>query len=127
MLLILSTFLSFGDHAVSKPLPAIAMYGDPELPPEFKSFPYVNDKASKNGLITFGVMGTFDTLNPYSVRGIAAQGIAPPMGLVLQSLMVRSADEPFSLYGSLAQTIDVPDDRSTVTFRLNPLAKFSDH
>jgi len=126
MLLILSTFLSFGDHAVSKPLPAIAMYGDPELPPEFKSFPYVNDKASKNGSITFGVMGTFDTLNPYSVRGIAAQGIAPPMGLVLQSLMVRSADEPFSLYGSLAETIDVPDDRSTVTFRLNPLAKFSD-
>jgi len=126
MLLILSTFLNFADHAVSKSLSAIAMYGDPELPPEFKSFPYVNDKASKNGLITFGVMGTFDTLNPYSVRGIAAQGIAPPMGLVLQSLMVRSADEPFSLYGSLAETIDVPDDRSTVTFRLNPLAKFSD-
>lgn len=126
MFLVLTLFFSVTENAVSKPIPSIAMYGDPELPSDFKFFPYANDKATKNGTIIFGVMGTYDTLNPYSVRGIAAQGLAPPMGLVLQSLMVRSADEPFSLYGSLAETIDVPDDRSTVTFRLNALAKFSD-
>jgi peptide/nickel transport system substrate-binding protein len=102
------------------------LYGNPELNADFTSFPYANENAPKGGTIVFGVMGTFDTLNPYSVRGIAAQGIAPPMGLVIQSLMVRSADEPFTLYASLAQTIDIAADRRTVTFRLNPAAAFSD-
>ena len=115
-----------GQASQAIPQYAVAMYGNPALGPEFTSFPYANENAPKGGTIVFGVMGTFDTLNPYSVRGIAAQGIAPPMGLVIQSLMVRSADEPFTLYGSLAQTIDIADDRSKVSFRLNPSATFSD-
>ena len=105
---------------------AVAMYGSPALPEGFKTFPYVNEKANKNGKITFGIMGTFDTLNPYSVRGIAAQGLAPPMGLVFQSLMVRSADEPFTLYGGIAENIDISQDGSRVAFHLHPEAKFSD-
>ncbi|PSC06517.1 ABC transporter substrate-binding protein [Alsobacter soli] len=102
------------------------MHGDPALPPDFQSLPYVRADAPRGGRIVFGVQGTFDTLNPYAVRGLAAQAIAPPTGLVFQSLMARSFDEPFSLYGLIAETIDTPDDRSWVTFRLNPKARFSD-
>ncbi len=127
LLLLLFGLLTILSNATfAKPQFAIAMYGEPALGPDFEAFPYTKPDAPKGGTVVFGVMGTFDTLNPYSVRGIAAQGIAPPMGLVLQSLMVRSADEPFTLYGSLAQTIDIAEDRSTVTFRLNPAARFSD-
>ena len=125
-LLVVLLISLLGQDARAAPQYAIAMYGSPALGPEFTDFPYANENAPKGGTIVFGVMGTFDTLNPYSVRGIAAQGIAPPMGLVIQSLMVRSADEPFTLYGSLAQTIDIADNRSKVTFRINSLATFSD-
>ena len=125
LLVVLLIFLH-GQAVRATPQYAVAMYGSPALGSEFNAFPYANENAPKGGTIVFGVMGTFDTLNPYSVRGIAAQGIAPPMGLVIQSLMVRSADEPFTLYGSLAETIDIADNRSKVIFRLNSLATFSD-
>jgi len=118
--------VNFCENSIAAPQNAVAMYGNPSLGANFTSFPYANENALKGGTIIFGVMGTFDTLNPYSVRGIAAQGVAPPMGLVIQSLMVRSLDEPFTLYASLAQTIDIAEDGSQVTFRLNPAATFSD-
>ena len=112
--------------ALAEPKAAVALYGEPVLAANFDHFPYAHRDAPKSGTITFGVMGTFDTLNPYSVRGIAAQGIAPPIGLVIQSLMVRSADEPFSLYASVAQSVDIATDLSTVTFKIDPRARFSD-
>ena len=96
------------------------------LPADFDHLPYANPAAPQGGRVIYGVLGTFDTLNPYSVRGVAAQGLTPPLGLVVQSLMMRSADEPFSLYGSIAETVDVPDDRSSITFHLNAKARFSD-
>ncbi|GGH20039.1 ABC transporter substrate-binding protein [Alsobacter metallidurans] len=102
------------------------MHGEPALPPDFAALPYVRADAPKGGRIVFGVQGSFDTLNPYVVRGIAAQGIAPPTGLVFQALMARSFDEPFTLYGLVAESIETPDDRSWVIFRLNPKARFSD-
>jgi peptide/nickel transport system substrate-binding protein len=106
---------------------AIAMHGEPALEDGFAHFPYVRPDAPKGGRIVFGMLGTFDTLNPYSVIGIAAEGVAPINGgLVWQSLMARSADEPFSLYGQIARSIETPDDRSSVTFRLDPAARFSD-
>lgn len=108
------------------PQHGISMHGSPALKADFSHFPYAEPDAPKGGRIIFGVLGTFDTLNPFTVRGIAAQGISPPLGLVYQSLMARSADEPFSLYASIAHSIDVPDDRSSVTFRLDPRARFSD-
>jgi len=108
------------------PQHGISMHGQPSLPAAFDHLPYANPDAPKGGRITYGVLGTFDTLNPYAVRGVAAQGLTPPLGLVVQSLMMRSADEPFTLYGSIAESIDVPDDRSSVTFRINAKAKFSD-
>ena len=126
MLIVMISTVFGASMAYAEPKAAIALYGEPALTRTFQNFPYANINAPKTGTIIFGVMGTFDTLNPYSVRGIAAQGIAPPMGLVIQSLMVRSADEPFSLYASIAETIDVSEDLETVTFKLDPRAHFSD-
>lgn len=110
----------------AEPRHGIAMHGEPALPPDFGHLPYADPSAGKGGRIVFGVQGTFDTLNTFSVRGIAASGIVPPLGLVTQGLMARSYDEPFSLYGLIAESIETPDDRSWVVFRLNPRARFSD-
>lgn len=110
----------------AEPRHGIAMHGEPALPVDFAHLPYADPDAPKGGRIVFGVQGTFDTLNTFSVRGIAAQGIVPPLGLVTQGLMARSYDEPFSLYGLVAESIETPDDRSWVRFRINPRARFSD-
>jgi peptide/nickel transport system substrate-binding protein len=101
----------------------IAMHGAPALPAGFAHMPYVNPDAPKGGRIIFGLLGTFDSLNPFIVKGIAVQHIR---GYVVESLMARGNDEPFTLYGLLAQTVETDSDRTYVTFRLNPLAKFSD-
>lgn len=101
----------------------IAMHGDPALQPDFKFFPYVNPDAPKGGRVVLGVQGSFDSLNPSIVRGVPAAGIRE---FVIESLMARSYDEPFTLYGLLAESIDMPPDRSEITFRLNPAARFSD-
>ena len=112
--------------ATAAPRHGLAMHGVPALPADFDHLPYADPKAPKGGRITIGVLGTFDTLNPYTVRGVAAQGLTPPLGLVVQSLMMRSQDEPFTLYASIADSIDIPEDRSSVTFHINPRAHFSD-
>ncbi|WP_411194494.1 extracellular solute-binding protein [Rhodopseudomonas sp. BAL398] len=85
--------------------------------------PYVNPDAPKGGRLIQGVLGTFDSLNPLIVQGIAVPQIR---GFVLESLMTRGQDEAFTLYGLLAQSIETDDARSYVTFRINPLARFSD-
>jgi peptide/nickel transport system substrate-binding protein len=77
----------------------------------------------KGGEIVFGVLGSFDSLNPLIVRGVAAAGLRE---YVFESLMARAMDEPFSLYGLLAKTIETPEDRSWVTFVLHRDARFSD-
>src|SRR5918998_2462234 len=101
----------------------IAMHGEPALPPGFAHFPYVNPEAPKGGRITLGLQGTFDSLNPLIVLGVAPNAV--PV-YVLQSLMTRSADEPFALYGLVAQSVELPEDRSFITFHLDPRARFSD-
>ena len=108
----------------------IAMIGDPALPADFDHLPYANPDAPKGGKITYGVVGTFDSLNPFIVQGgfTSARGLSDPVfgRLVFESLLERSADEPFTLYGNLAETVETPPDRSWVEFTLNPKAKFSD-
>lgn len=106
-----------------EPTHGIAMHGSPALPPSFTSLPYVNPAAPKGGRVVLGVLGTFDSLNPLIVRGVAASGIRD---LVIESLLARSLDEPFTLYGLIAERIEVPADRSSITFHLNPKARFSD-
>jgi peptide/nickel transport system substrate-binding protein len=102
----------------------LAMHGEPALPAGFDHLPYVDPAAPQGGQVVHGVLGSFDSLNPYIVRG------TPPTGViannVVETLMARSFDEPFTLYGLLAESVAVPEDRSSVEFRLNPAAKFSD-
>lgn len=109
--------------AHAEPRPAIAMHGDPAYPPGFTSFEYVNPDAPQGGAIRFAAIGGFDSLNPFIVRGTPAIGLRE---YVFESLMARGYDEAFSLYGLIAESIDTPPDRSWVTFRLRPQARFSD-
>jgi peptide/nickel transport system substrate-binding protein len=108
---------------------AIAMHGAPALPADFAHMPYANPDAPKGGRLVQAVAGTFDSLNPLIVRGVAVQQIVAAQqmrGLVVESLMARGNDEPFTVYGLLARSIETDDARSHVTFHLNPQARFSD-
>jgi peptide/nickel transport system substrate-binding protein len=109
--------------AAAGPTHAIAMHGEPALADGFTAVPYANPDAPKGGRLVEGVLGTFDSLNPLIVQGLAVQ---PVRGYVIESLMARSYDEPFSLYGLLAEQIETDDARTFVTFTLNPAAHFSD-
>lgn len=100
----------------------IAMYGDPALPPDFVSLPYANPDAPKGGRIVFGESGGFDSLNPFIVKGSAPAGVSL---LTVETLLGRSYDEPFSLYGLLAESVDTDDARSYVEFTLREGARFS--
>jgi peptide/nickel transport system substrate-binding protein len=111
------------DARAAEPRHAIAMHGEPAMAENFTAFPYVNPDAPKGGTLVQGVLGTFDSLNPLIVKGLALQDIR---GHVIESLMARGYDEPFTLYGLIAQTIETDDARSYVTFRINPAAAFSD-
>ncbi len=102
---------------------AIAMHGAPALPADFSHMPYANPDAPKGGRLVQGFLGTFDSLNPLIVRGLAVQQIR---GFVVESLMARGNDEAFTLYGLLAKTVETDDARSYVTFHLDPRARFSD-
>ena len=102
---------------------AIAMHGAPALPADFSHMPYANPDAPKGGRLVQGFLGTFDSLNPLIVRGLAVQQIR---GFVVESLMGRGNDEAFTLYGLLAKTVETDDARSYVTFHLDPRARFSD-
>lgn len=99
------------------------MYGDPALPPDFVSLPYANPDAPKGGRLVVGNTGGFDSLNPFIRKG------TPPWQLRFwgyESLMGRSWDEPFTLYGLLAESVETAPDRSWVEFTLRPEARFSD-
>lgn len=102
---------------------AIAMHGAPRHPPQFAHFPYVDPAAPKGGRVTLGHLGSFDSLNPFIIRGVSPPSLRE---LVFESLLTRAGDEPFSLYGSIAESVDVAPDRSAITFHLNPAARFSD-
>ena len=101
----------------------IAMYGEPDLPPDFVSFPQVNPDAPKGGTLTMAVNGSFDTLNPFITGGSPAEGVSP---FTFETLMARSFDEPFTLYGLLAESINTDDARTFVEFTLREGARFSD-
>ncbi|MBY2944056.1 ABC transporter substrate-binding protein [Rhizobium leguminosarum] len=114
----------------AEPLHGIAMHGEPALPADYKHFPYVNPDVKKGGKITYGVVGTFDSLNPFILKSMrtTARGMWDPEygNLVYESLMQRSRDEPFTLYGLLAETVEWDDNRSFIQFNLNPKAKWDD-
>ncbi|WP_213289678.1 extracellular solute-binding protein [Bradyrhizobium sp. sGM-13] len=102
---------------------ALAMHGAPALPAGFTHMPYANPEAPKGGRLVWGALGTFDSLNPMIVRGLAVQQIR---SFVVESLMTRGNDEAFTLYGLLAKTVETDDARSYVSFHLDPRARFAD-
>jgi microcin C transport system substrate-binding protein len=118
---------------------AIAVLGKPALPPDFPYFPYVDPNAPKGGDVTLASIGSYDSFNPFILRGTATGGMVSPwvtlpggsgsgssVGHVWESLLTSSADEMDSGYGHLAQTIELPADKMWVAFELRPEAKFSD-
>jgi len=107
----------------AEPTYGIAMYGDPALPPDFVSLPYVNPDAPRGGRIVFGEGGSFDSMNPFILKGKAPAGLSV---LTVETLMGRSYDEPFTLYGLLAETIETGPNREWVQFTLRENARFSD-
>ena len=109
--------------AWAEPQHGIAMYGDPALPADFTAMPYANPDAPTGGRIVTAEVGSFDSLNPYVIKGSVPWQLRFLIG---ESLMVRSLDEPFTLYGQLAETIETGPNREWVEFKLRPEAKFSD-
>ncbi|MFQ5936984.1 MAG: extracellular solute-binding protein, partial [Acidiferrobacterales bacterium] len=98
----------------------LSMYGDLKYGRGFKHFEYVNPDAPKGGTIRLGVQGTFDSFNPFIPKG------NPGAGTSFETLLTSSADEPFSGYGLIAESIEMPEDRSWVIFTLRPEARWHD-
>ena len=104
--------------------PSIAMHGEPKYKPGFAQFDYVNPNAPKGGTFYNGVgAATFDSLNPFILKGTTASGIGT---LVFDTLMRAGEDEPFSNYALIAKTIETPKDRSWVVFEIDERARFHD-
>ncbi len=112
--------------SLAEPMHAIAMYGEPALEPGFTHLPYTNPDAPKGGTIRLAETGTFDSLNPWILMGNPVWPLFTQPGLVTETLMMRSIDEPFTLYGLLAESVETDEDRSWVEFTLRPEARFSD-
>ncbi|MEM1273997.1 MAG: extracellular solute-binding protein [Pseudomonadota bacterium] len=117
--------LTFGlaGAALAEPSYGIAMYGDPALPPDFEHLPYANPDAVPGGRIVTGEVGSFDSLNPHARVGRVPWQLR---FLAYESLMGRSYDEPFTLYGLLAESVEADPEGMWVEFVLRPEARFSD-
>lgn len=108
--------------ALAEPAHGIALYGEPKYKPGFTHFEYVNPNAPKGGEVRQAVLGGFDSLNPFILKGTVAAGAA----LLFDTLTVGSDDEPFTRYGLLAETMAIAADRASITFTLRAEAKFHD-
>ncbi len=130
ILLLLCFLLGSTTFVHSEPRHGIAMHGEPALPQNYKHFAYANPDAPKGGLLVHGVVGTFDSLNPFILKsqGTTARGMWDQQfgNLVYESLMFRSRDEPFTMYGLIAEKVETPPDRNWVEFTLDPKARWSD-
>ena len=100
----------------------LSLFGDLKYGPDFKHFDYVNPEAPKGGSVRYAAVGTFDTLNPYQLKGNKAAGLQ----LLFDTLMAPSYDEPSSEYGLIAGSVELPADRRWVQYNLRPEARFQD-
>ncbi len=115
--------ISHGHNALAAH--AFALYGDPKYPPDFKHFDYVNPDAPKGGelyLANPDRRTSFDKFNPFSLKGVAAAGVS---NLMFETLTAGSSDETASMYGLLAEDMQLAPDRMSIVFRLNPKARFN--
>ncbi len=115
--------LPLASQAMGEPRHATAMHGEPAYGAGFSHFRYANPTAPKGGRLIQAFVGSFDSLNPLIVRGNPFQQVR---GLVIESLLARGSDEPFTLYGLIAEKVETDDERSYVVFHLDPRARFSD-
>ncbi|MFO1057288.1 MAG: extracellular solute-binding protein [Dongiaceae bacterium] len=120
--LLLAPGLATADSPV-RTVHALAMNGEPKYGPDFKHLDYVNPDAPKGGEVRYAALGSFDTVNPFPLRGTTA---AAGSGAPFETLLTSTDDEAFTEYGLLAETIEVPDDRSWVAFNLRPQARWHD-
>ena len=100
----------------------LTIHGEPQHPADFRHFSYVNPNAPKGGTARHAAMGTFDSLNPWVDKGTPTMGT----GLLYDTLMERASNEPASLYGLLAETVELSPDNSWIAFNLRPIARFHD-
>lgn len=100
----------------------LALHGAPKYPASYTHFDYVNPDAPKGGDLHLSALGTFDTLNPFTLKGVAADGA----GMVFETLLVRSMDEPFSEYGWVAESVTIAPDRTWISYKLRSQARFQD-
>jgi microcin C transport system substrate-binding protein len=120
--LALSLLAGLGPAWGQAPAAGVAMHGTPKYGPGFAHFDYVDPNAPKGGSLAMAAIGTFDSLNPFIVKGAPAVGL----GTVFETLTTQSGDEAFSEYGLLAATIEIPDDRAYVAYELRPEARWHD-
>ena len=118
----LTLILLTSSAGANEPIFGLAMHGGAKYSSASKYLEYTNPDAPKNGALKIAAIGTFDTLNPYSIKGQAAKN----MNLVYDRLMRRVWDEPFTMYPLIAERVEIPDDRSSITFHINPKARFHD-
>ena len=125
---LLAALLFCAAPALAQPGTGIAMHGTPALPADFDHLPYANPDAPKGGRITYANVGTFDSMNPFIVKGSAPRGLWDESWgrNVWEALLTRNRAEPFTLYGLIAESVESPDDRAWVEFTLRPEAKFAD-
>ncbi|MEL7049524.1 MAG: ABC transporter substrate-binding protein, partial [Pseudomonadota bacterium] len=123
--LAVATYASSTVQTAADPSHGLSAFGELKYPADFKHFDYVNPDAPKGGRISMiGPEGrvTFDSLNGFILKGDPAQGL----GYLFDSLMARAYDEPDAVYGLVAETADLADDRLSVVFKMRPKAAFSD-
>jgi len=126
-----AAFLLIGSAStLAEPKYGIAMQGEPELPAGFTHFRYANPDAPKGGNVTYCVVGSFDNLNPFIIKSLrtTARGMIDTIygNLVFEPLMQRNYDEPFGLYGLLADSVDMDPERKWIEFHIDPKARWSD-
>ena len=117
-----SLAVAFGaaDASVSRSVHGIAIHGEPKYGADFTHFDYVNPDAPKGGSIRLAAQGTFDSFHPYIAKG------NPGPSSDIETLLTSSADEPFTAYGLIAESLKVPEDRSWAIFNLRPEARWHD-
>jgi microcin C transport system substrate-binding protein len=120
LVLALATAMGAAPASEPRPVHGLAMHGEPKYGPDFRHFDYVNPDAPKGGMLRQGATGTFDSFHPYIPKG------HPGPSSSIETLLASSADEPFTAYGLIAESMEVPEDRSWVIFTLRPEARWHD-
>src|SRR5580693_9457699 len=120
--IIVALLLVFTGAAQAATTPGMSLFGDLKYGPDFKHFDYVNPDAPKGGTMRYSAIGTFDTLNPFVVKGVPAAGV----GQIFDTLAVASEDEPSSEYGLVAEKIELAPDKLSVLYTMRKEARFHD-